>query len=199
MGELWSPTWSIRTMLTSIQAFMVTPAKGIGAISVDKKQRKKYALQSQHYSCDKCNAIMSEIVWPKVECHEAPSNVGKASDDDDDKQQTSEEQSAESKSTTTTTTTATVSDDNQEQIELKEEDANTNEEQVQVQVADQMNGNGIIIEEAPRTSSTSSSVRVSATQTQTPNDIWLDSLTVLVFIAIAIFVKKFAVAVIDQL
>eukprot|EP01084_Bolivina_argentea_P093932 168892_1 len=63
--ELWQPAWTICTMLTALRAFMETKAQGVGAISVDKHQRIRYAKQSLNYQCPKCGVKMRDIVFPK--------------------------------------------------------------------------------------------------------------------------------------
>jgi len=60
--ESWQPSWTIRTMLVALRAFMPTPGGGaIGAMEVNKQQRKKFAEQSLDFKCTKCGAYMKEL------------------------------------------------------------------------------------------------------------------------------------------
>ena len=50
--EQWQPSWTIRTMLVALRAFMVTPAAGaIGAMETSHELRKRYAKLSLNYTC----------------------------------------------------------------------------------------------------------------------------------------------------
>ena len=46
--EHWQPSWSVRTALTAIRAFMVTPSEGaLGGIDFSEEQRREYAEKSR--------------------------------------------------------------------------------------------------------------------------------------------------------
>ncbi|XP_054268929.1 ubiquitin-conjugating enzyme E2 J1-like [Macrosteles quadrilineatus] len=60
--ETWQPSWSIRTALLALIAFMPTPANGtIGAIDYTPEERQKLARKSQSWECPSCGKL-SEIL-----------------------------------------------------------------------------------------------------------------------------------------
>jgi ubiquitin-conjugating enzyme E2 J1 len=64
--ETWRPSWSIRTVLVALIAFL--PTRGDGAIaSLDwsPEERKRLALQSLNYKCDKCGSHNSTCLRPE--------------------------------------------------------------------------------------------------------------------------------------
>lgn len=53
--ETWQPSWSIRTALLALIAFMPTPAEGtIGSLDYSPAERKKLAKKSQTWACPQC-------------------------------------------------------------------------------------------------------------------------------------------------
>ncbi|KAF7991243.1 hypothetical protein HCN44_002805 [Aphidius gifuensis] len=56
--ETWQPSWSIRTALVALIAFMPTPGnETIGALDYSPEERQKLAKKSQSWVCDKCGKI----------------------------------------------------------------------------------------------------------------------------------------------
>ncbi|KAH0946621.1 hypothetical protein HN011_000503 [Eciton burchellii] len=57
--ETWQPSWSIRTALLALIAFMPTPGSGtIGALDYSKEERKKLAEKSLNWKCDTCGKVV---------------------------------------------------------------------------------------------------------------------------------------------
>jgi len=53
--ESWQPSWSIRTALLAIIAFMPTPGQGtIGSLDYPKDERQRLARRSKTWNCDTC-------------------------------------------------------------------------------------------------------------------------------------------------
>ena len=53
--EEWAAAWDVRSILTSIIAFMVTPGEGaIGAIDAPASERRRLAELSRNWKCDQC-------------------------------------------------------------------------------------------------------------------------------------------------
>lgn len=53
--ESWQPSWSIRTALLAIIAFMPTPGQGtIGSLDYPKDERQRLARRSKSWTCDTC-------------------------------------------------------------------------------------------------------------------------------------------------
>lgn len=53
--DQWNPAWDVRTTLTSIIAFMPTPAEGaVGAIDMPESDRRKLAKASHDWHCQEC-------------------------------------------------------------------------------------------------------------------------------------------------
>ncbi|XP_033230154.1 ubiquitin-conjugating enzyme E2 J1-like isoform X2 [Belonocnema kinseyi] len=58
--ETWQPSWSIRTALLALIAFMPTPGNGtIGSLDYDTEERQKLAKRSLNWHCDICGRIMN--------------------------------------------------------------------------------------------------------------------------------------------
>ncbi|CAH4038072.1 ubiquitin-conjugating enzyme E2 J1-like [Pieris brassicae] len=56
--ETWQPSWSIRTALLALIAFMPSPAEGtIGALDYSPAERKTLAKKSASWACAKCGEI----------------------------------------------------------------------------------------------------------------------------------------------
>ncbi|XP_047994119.1 ubiquitin-conjugating enzyme E2 J1-like [Leguminivora glycinivorella] len=56
--ETWQPSWSIRTALLALIAFMPTPAEGtIGSLDYTPAERKILAKKSSSWSCPQCGEI----------------------------------------------------------------------------------------------------------------------------------------------
>lgn len=56
--ETWQPSWSIRTALLALIAFMPTPAEGtIGSIDYSPAERKILAKKSTEWVCPQCGTI----------------------------------------------------------------------------------------------------------------------------------------------
>lgn len=67
--DQWNPAWDVRTALTSIIAFMPTPAEGaVGAIDMSDADRRKLAKQSHSWHCKECNlSIEPDEIKEKLE------------------------------------------------------------------------------------------------------------------------------------
>lgn len=58
--ELWQPAWGIRLILEALISFLPTPADGaIGALDWSPQERKRLAVQSQHWECACCGKIIN--------------------------------------------------------------------------------------------------------------------------------------------
>lgn len=56
--ETWQPSWSIRTALLALIAFMPTPAEGtIGSLDYSPAERKMLAKKSKTWACSQCGEI----------------------------------------------------------------------------------------------------------------------------------------------
>jgi len=56
--ETWQPSWSIRTALLALIAFMPTPSNGtIGAIDYSAEERQALARKSQAWECSVCGKL----------------------------------------------------------------------------------------------------------------------------------------------
>ncbi|KAK0086726.1 hypothetical protein PV325_002642 [Microctonus aethiopoides] len=56
--ETWQPSWSIRTALLALIAFMPTPGNGtIGSLDYSAEERQKLAKKSSTWKCDICGRI----------------------------------------------------------------------------------------------------------------------------------------------
>ncbi|EZA62902.1 hypothetical protein DMN91_003192 [Ooceraea biroi] len=57
--ETWQPSWSIRTALLALIAFMPTPGSGtIGALDYSTEERQKLAKKSLNWQCDTCGKVV---------------------------------------------------------------------------------------------------------------------------------------------
>jgi ubiquitin-conjugating enzyme E2 J1 len=62
----WQPAWSIRTILTALQAFFTTAPEGaIGSLDCSQSVRRMYAKESVHVKCDLCGKCNSELLPPR--------------------------------------------------------------------------------------------------------------------------------------
>lgn len=60
--ESWQPSWSIRTALLALIAFMPTPAAGtIGSLDYTKEERQVLAKKSKNWECDVCGKIAEKL------------------------------------------------------------------------------------------------------------------------------------------
>ncbi|XP_018320884.2 ubiquitin-conjugating enzyme E2 J1 [Agrilus planipennis] len=60
--ESWQPSWSIRTALLALIAFMPTPAAGtIGSLEYTKEERQILAKKSVDWVCDTCGKISTKL------------------------------------------------------------------------------------------------------------------------------------------
>ncbi|XP_043253540.1 ubiquitin-conjugating enzyme E2 J1-like [Colletes gigas] len=58
--ETWQPSWSIRTALLALIAFMPTPGNGtIGSLDYSKEERQKLAKKSLNWQCDTCGKVVN--------------------------------------------------------------------------------------------------------------------------------------------
>ena len=198
--ELWQPAWTIRTMLTALRAFMETPAKGVGAMSVDKEQRKKYAKLSNNYKCSKCNVCLRDIKWPKIK----KNNNNEKDKNDTNKQDTT--------CTVINTVTNTENNDNNDENENQQEpeimqplnlndNNNNNNNNNNENDNDEIdNNNNVQRDENDESVSDSMSESSMSQSTISRKDKFLDSFTVfLVIVIAAILLKKFALRVLEQL
>ncbi|CAH2983493.1 unnamed protein product [Chilo suppressalis] len=56
--ETWQPSWSIRTALLALIAFMPTPSEGtIGSLDYSPAERKVLAKKSKNWNCTQCGEI----------------------------------------------------------------------------------------------------------------------------------------------
>lgn len=61
--ELWQPAWGIRTIMEALRSFFPTPGDGaIGALDWPTDVRKKFAIESQEWTCEVCQLCNSEIL-----------------------------------------------------------------------------------------------------------------------------------------
>lgn len=64
--ESWNPGWDIRTVLTSVIAFMPTKAEGaIGGIDAPDSERRKYAIESRKWKCSQCDLHLEPDNFPE--------------------------------------------------------------------------------------------------------------------------------------
>ncbi|KAG5318061.1 UB2J1 enzyme, partial [Pseudoatta argentina] len=58
--ETWQPSWSIRTALLALIAFMPTPGSGtIGALDYSNEERQKLSKKSLNWQCDTCGKVVN--------------------------------------------------------------------------------------------------------------------------------------------
>ena len=64
--ESWSPSWDVRTLLTSLIAFLPTKAEGaVGAIEAPDIERKYLAKESRNWKCKECNLYLEPSPLPE--------------------------------------------------------------------------------------------------------------------------------------
>lgn len=60
--ESWQPSWSIRTALLALIAFMPTSAAGtIGSLDYTKEERQVLAKKSKNWECNICGKILNKL------------------------------------------------------------------------------------------------------------------------------------------
>ncbi|XP_067002782.1 ubiquitin-conjugating enzyme E2 J1 [Anabrus simplex] len=60
--ETWQPSWSIRTALLALIAFMPTPGNGtIGSLDYTPEERQTLARRSQSWECPSCGKIILQL------------------------------------------------------------------------------------------------------------------------------------------
>ncbi|XP_039293935.1 ubiquitin-conjugating enzyme E2 J1 isoform X2 [Nilaparvata lugens] len=60
--ETWQPSWSIRTAMLALIAFMPTPGNGtIGSLDYTADERKQLARKSQSWKCDICGKMSDQL------------------------------------------------------------------------------------------------------------------------------------------
>jgi len=60
--ETWQPSWSIRTALLALIAFMPTPANGtIGAVDYTPEERQRLARKSSSWECPTCGKLANHL------------------------------------------------------------------------------------------------------------------------------------------
>ncbi|XP_014208752.1 ubiquitin-conjugating enzyme E2 J1 isoform X2 [Copidosoma floridanum] len=65
--ETWQPSWSIRTALLALIAFMPTPGNGtIGSLDYTPEERQKLAKKSLNWHCDSCGKISDLLSKEKI-------------------------------------------------------------------------------------------------------------------------------------
>lgn len=65
--EMWQPSWSIRTALLALIAFMPTPGnKMIGSLDFSTEERQKLAKKSVHWQCDTCGKVVDLLSKTKA-------------------------------------------------------------------------------------------------------------------------------------
>lgn len=210
--ELWQPAWTIRSMLTALRAFMESPAKGIGAMSVSKAQRKRLARMSNQYTCSKCRVTMKDIVFPKV-----LNEADKARDTNGREKSVSVPSPVPPPSSDSVkdNVESTNQDDGHEHHGIDADDQKDGDQNIDENV-NAMNDNNDDDQRPQRTANVAASPRENNNEDRNPviterspnnngnvngqDTRILDSFTiVLVVMILGILMKKFAVTVIDQL
>uniref|UniRef100_A0A1B6D8V1 UBC core domain-containing protein n=1 Tax=Clastoptera arizonana TaxID=38151 RepID=A0A1B6D8V1_9HEMI len=70
--ETWQPSWSIRTALLALRAFMPTPGNGtIGSLDYTPKERELLARSSQNWKCSSCGKLVN-LLSPEKNVTSAP-------------------------------------------------------------------------------------------------------------------------------
>ena len=63
--ETWQPSWSIRTALLAIIAFMPTPGQGtIGSLDYSPEERRVLARRSRAWACPLCGNTAGALLEP---------------------------------------------------------------------------------------------------------------------------------------
>jgi len=66
--ETWQPSWSIRTAILALIAFMETKSEGsVGGLDYTKEERIKLAKKSQTFKCDRCGLIKNLLLQERPE------------------------------------------------------------------------------------------------------------------------------------
>jgi len=66
--ETWQPSWSIRTAMLALIAFMETKSEGsVGGLDYTKEERIKLAKKSQTFKCDHCGLIKNLLLQERPE------------------------------------------------------------------------------------------------------------------------------------
>ncbi|MFH4976499.1 hypothetical protein AB6A40_003208 [Gnathostoma spinigerum] len=61
--ESWQPSWSIRTALLALIGFMPTHSAGaLGSLEYPSSERKKLAIESREWKCDRCGVFMRDVL-----------------------------------------------------------------------------------------------------------------------------------------
>lgn len=64
--ETWQPSWSVRTALVALIAFMPTKAnRAIGSLDFTDVERKKLAIKSRTWRCETCGLIKDLLAQPQ--------------------------------------------------------------------------------------------------------------------------------------
>ncbi|CEP00848.1 E2 ubiquitin-conjugating enzyme [Plasmodiophora brassicae] len=59
--EFWQPSWSIRTVLVALIAFLPTDPQGaIGSLEYSKEERRAFAAQSTSWKCPVCGVVNAD-------------------------------------------------------------------------------------------------------------------------------------------
>lgn len=75
--ETWLPSWSVRTALLALIAFMPTKSfKALGSLDFSDSERRKLASESRTWQCETCGLIRDLLKQPKNE------NIGSDNEDD---------------------------------------------------------------------------------------------------------------------
>ncbi|KAI0561103.1 Ubiquitin-conjugating enzyme [Gracilaria domingensis] len=64
--ETWQPSWGIRTILTALIGFMPSPAEGLGSLDYPDEDRRRLAIKSHSFICDRCGARPIEQLPPLI-------------------------------------------------------------------------------------------------------------------------------------
>ncbi|KAK9880839.1 hypothetical protein WA026_013165 [Henosepilachna vigintioctopunctata] len=65
--ESWQPSWSIRTALLALIAFMPIPSSGtIGSLDYTAEERQILARKSVHWECSNCGKIANKLSTVKI-------------------------------------------------------------------------------------------------------------------------------------
>lgn len=65
--ETWQPSWGIRTILTALVGFMPSAAEGLGALDFPDDERRRLAVRSHAFCCERCGARPVEQLPPAKE------------------------------------------------------------------------------------------------------------------------------------
>ncbi|KAK6617061.1 Ubiquitin-conjugating enzyme E2 J1 [Polyplax serrata] len=66
--ETWQPSWSIRTALLALIAFMSSPGNGaIGSLEYTPEERRVLAMKSRNWECNECGKVVNLLSTSKCE------------------------------------------------------------------------------------------------------------------------------------